>query len=89
VAPETVNVVFFISVPRARRVSVCGEFNGWSPEANPMELQGEGLWQTVLAMKPGRYEYKFVIDGEWMPDPQAKQNAFNPFGTLNSVVEAR
>ena len=88
VAPETVNVVFRVFQPRARRVSVCGEFNGWSPEANPMELQGEGRWQTVVALKPGQYQYKFVIDGEWMPDPEAKQNVFNPFGTLNSMVKA-
>ena len=74
--------------PRAKAVSVCGEFNGWSPQANPMERRGEGRWQTVLALKPGRYQYKFVIDGQWMPDPGAKQNVRNPFGTLNSVVEA-
>jgi 1,4-alpha-glucan branching enzyme len=87
-APRTVNVVFWIFQPQARRVSVCGEFNGWSPEANPMEPRGEGRWQAVLALKPGRYQYKFVIDGEWMADPDAKQNVYNAFGTLNSVVEA-
>ncbi len=53
-----------------------------------MEAHGEGRWQTVLALEAGRYQYKFVIDGEWMPDPEAKQNVCNPFGTLNSVVEA-
>jgi len=87
-APQTVNVVFWIFQPQARRVSVCGEFNGWSPEANPMEPRGEGRWQAVVALRPGRYQYKFVIDGEWMPDPDAKQNVCNAFGTLNSVVEA-
>jgi 1,4-alpha-glucan branching enzyme len=87
-APQTVNVVFWVFQPQARRVSVCGEFNGWSPEANPMEPRGEGRWQATLALRPGRYQYKFVIDGEWMPDPDAKQNVCNSFGTLNSVVEA-
>lgn len=87
-APQRVNVVFSTFQPQARQVSVCGEFNGWSPEANPMEAHGEGRWQTVLALEAGRYQYKFVIDGEWMPDPEAKQNVCNPFGTLNSVVEA-
>jgi hypothetical protein len=88
VAPRTVNVLFSVLQPQAERVSVCGEFNGWSPEANPMEAHGEGRWQTVLALEPGRYQYKFVIDGEWAPDPEAKQNVRNAFGTLNSVVEA-
>lgn len=89
VAPEKVTVVFLLAHPRAKQVSVCGDFNGWSLEASPMELQGDGHWQAVLRLNPGRYQYKFVIDGEWMPDPQAKQNVFNPFGTLNSVVEVR
>jgi hypothetical protein len=88
VAPRTVDVGFSVFQPQARAVSVCGEFNGWSAKANPMKLRGEGLWQTVVALKPGRYQYKFVVDGEWMPDPEAKQNVGNSFGTLNSVVEA-
>ena len=52
-----------------------------------MALRGAGLWQTTLALKPGRYQYKFVVDGEWMADPEAKQNVFNVHGTLNSVIE--
>jgi 1,4-alpha-glucan branching enzyme len=88
VAPRTVDVRFSVFQPQAKAVSVCGEFNGWSAKANPMKLHGEGLWQTVVALKPGRYQYKFVVDGEWMPDPEAKQNVCNSFGTLNSVVEA-
>ena len=87
-APRTVDVRFSVFQPQAKAVSVCGEFNGWSAKANPMKLRGEGLWQSVVALKPGRYQYKFVVDGEWMPDPEAKQNVGNTFGTLNSVVEA-
>jgi hypothetical protein len=88
-APEKVKVVFSTFQPRAKRVSVCGEFNDWAPEASLMEPQGNGRWQKVLSLKPGKYQYKFVVDGEWMPDPEAKQNVANAFGTLNSVVEAR
>lgn len=85
--PQTVSVVLSAYQPNARRVTVAGEFNGWSAAANPMEPRGEGRWQTTLALKPGRYQYKFIVDGEWMPDPDAKQNVYNTFGTLNSVVE--
>ncbi len=42
---------------------------------------------TILALLPGRYEYKFVVDGHWIPDPNALENVLNPHGTLNSVME--
>jgi len=88
-APQTVNVPFSFFAPQAKRVSLCGEFNGWSQEANPMEHRAEGHWQTTLALKPGRYQYKFLADGQWTADPQAKENVLNQHGTLNSVIEVR
>jgi len=54
-----------------------------------MNRQNGGLWETSLALPPGRYEYKFVVDGQWLPDPNAHENVFNAHGTLNSVVEVR
>ena len=54
-----------------------------------MSRQEDGLWETSLALPPGRYEYKFVVDGQWRPDPNAHENVFNAHGTLNSVVEVR
>lgn len=70
----------------AQRVSLCGDFNGWLPDATPMELCKDGHWETTVELAPGRYEYKFVRDGEWMPDLLALENVLNPHGTLNSVI---
>ncbi|KAH0451532.1 hypothetical protein IEQ34_018831 [Dendrobium chrysotoxum] len=28
------------------------------------------LWSTILWLYPGTYEIKFVVDGQWMIDPQ-------------------
>jgi hypothetical protein len=72
-----------------RRVSVCGDFNGWAPDATPMNRNGNGHFETTVALAPGRYEYKFVVDGEWLPDPLAHENVWNQHGTLNSVIEVR
>jgi 1,4-alpha-glucan branching enzyme len=68
-------------------VSLCGEFNGWSPEAAPMECKEGGRWETTLVLRPGRYQYKFVADGRWIPDPLAHENISNPLGSLNSVLD--
>jgi hypothetical protein len=44
---------------------------------------------SALLNQSPRYEYKFVRDGEWMPDLLAHENVWNRQGTLNSVIEVR
>jgi hypothetical protein len=84
-----VKVTFVLPICDARRVSLSGEFNGWSPDATPMKRHEDGHWETTVELAPGRYEYKFVRDGEWVPDLLARENVWNRHGTLNSVVEVR
>jgi hypothetical protein len=38
-------------------------------------------------LAPGTYEYCLVVDGQWMPDPLAKETVPNPFGGRNSVLK--
>jgi 1,4-alpha-glucan branching enzyme len=73
--------------PAARSVSIAGTFNNWSPGATEMLPVGEGRWLKVLVLDPGVYEYRLVVDGEWMPDPRASETAPNPFGEMNSVLK--
>jgi len=82
-----IKVAFVLPEPEARHVALAGEFNSWSPDATPMKRQADGIWETIIALAPGRYEYKFVVDGQWIPDPLARENVGNQQGTLNSVVE--
>jgi 1,4-alpha-glucan branching enzyme len=84
--PQTVAVKLTLTKPDAKSVSVCGDFNGWSVGATPMKRRPNGQWETALELKPGRYQYKFVADGEWLSDPAARENVPNPHGSLNSVI---
>ena len=86
---RTVNVSFTLLEPAARQVSVCGDFNGWVTEATPMTRQNGGPWEASVALVPGRYQYKFLADGQWLPDLRAGENVYNAHGTLNSVLEVR
>ena len=88
-ATKTLSISFALHKPDAKRVSLCGEFNGWSSSATDMKRQGGGLWETTLALAPGRYQYKFIVDGEWIADPAAQKNVPNEHGSLNSVIEVR
>ena len=80
-------VRFAINVPKARHVSLAGDFNQWNPEATQLEESSAGRWETTLSLPTGRYEYKFVVDGEWRHDPTARENIPNQHGSLNSVIE--
>lgn len=72
--------------PEAKAVYVAGSFNGWVPERAPLARAVDGRWVGALAIDPGRYEYLFVVDGQWLPDPNAKESAANPYGGTNSVL---
>jgi len=81
-------VLFVTEAPGANRVSVAGDFNNWSPEATPMIPDAEGeAFRALLPLAPGRYCYRYVVDGQWEKDPHNELVESNPFGDLNSVVE--
>lgn len=73
--------------PSAREVLVAGSFNDWQPRAMPMAHERDGRWSAEVMLKPGDYEYRLVVDGQWQHDPLAARFAANPFGSLNSVVQ--
>jgi len=83
-------VAFVLSSQEAEEVYLCGDFNQWVPRSLPMIRHGDNRWwEKRLVLPPGRYEYKFIADGEWMHDPQACNNVPNVHGSLNSVVEVQ
>lgn len=71
---------------RARRVAIAGSFNDWRPEATPMISLGRGWWVKGLVLPPGRYEYRLVVDGHWLPDLNAPERVPAPDGGINSVL---
>lgn len=79
-------VALKLRAPAAKEVFVAGSFNGWQVGATPLRPAKGGEWQGELNLTPGRYEYLFVVDGTWLPDPAAREAAPNPFGGLNSVL---
>ncbi len=69
----------------ARQVIVTGSFNGWSHEDYKMVKSEEG-WIFPLWLRPGRYSYRFIIDGEWTSDPANPLRETNEYGGTNSVL---
>lgn len=81
-------VKFSIYAPQAERVNIVGDFNNWSTTADPLyDREGNGLWSIILPLTPGRYEYKFLIDGKsWVPDPGNEERVDDGFGGQNAVL---
>jgi len=86
-ALEEKEVRFACYAPEAGSVFLAGTFNGWQPEANPMEMDADGEWSARLSLKSGQYEYRFVVDGVWTGDPETPQSAANPHSGRNAVIE--
>jgi 1,4-alpha-glucan branching enzyme len=86
-ASDVIPVRFEFTHPGAKSVSVAGTFNNWQPEAKTLHPSIAGKWLKETALKPGVYEYCFIVDGHWLPDPQAKETVANPFGGRNSILK--
>ena len=69
-----------------KQVYLVGDFNQWDPTAKRMTKAIDGSFRTKMNLKPGKYQYKFVADGVWINDPEAREQVVNNFGTLNSVI---
>jgi len=78
-------VRFFLpGYQKARSVYLSGSFNGWSTGKDPMKSCDSG-WITTLKLLPGRYTYKFIVDGKWMNDPFNRLKDDDTYGGYNSV----
>lgn len=84
---KSVKLQFQPVIGGVESVTLAGTFNDWNPAHHPMQDEdGDGVWETTLFLTPGRYLYKFVVDGTWMADPHAKETEPDGQGGLNSVL---
>jgi 1,4-alpha-glucan branching enzyme len=80
-------VRFQTKAPPGSKVFVAGTFNNWDPCAKRLRRSGDGNYAGNLMLTPGRHEYKFVVDDEWMIDSENPQWVPNDMGSVNSVIE--
>ena len=80
-------VRFVLAAPRARTVSLAGDFDGWDRSRLPMRREAAGIWTVDVPLAPGRYDYAFVVDGgRFVADPAAPPAVGDDFGRPTSVV---
>ncbi len=83
-------VTFAAMYPKADKVQIAGDFNGWQPEKTPLvKKEKDGRWTANLELPRGVYQYRYVVDGRWQQDPYNDKIQPNEFGEFNSVLEVK
>jgi len=84
------DVRFLYHNPLATSVGVAGDFNNWiATQESELENTEKGVWAKVCRLKPGRYRYKFIVDGRWITDPNNPNIQTDEFGNINSLLEIK
>ncbi|MCW8961330.1 MAG: alpha-amylase family glycosyl hydrolase, partial [Ignavibacteriaceae bacterium] len=72
---------------KPKRVNLFGQFNSWDRNSLPMsDIEGKGIYEISIPLDPGRYEYKFFVDGAELIDPKNPVKVPNGLGDFNSVI---
>lgn len=78
---------FSFSAPEAQNVYVVGDFNNWkADQSSRLENLPDGTWEKRVALKPGVYKYKFIVDGGWHHDPKNSKTVANNLGGVDSLL---
>jgi 1,4-alpha-glucan branching enzyme len=81
-------VTFSIKAKEANTASVVGDFNNWDQEAGALSKLKNGTFKAVFDLnKDASYEFKYVVDGQFVNEPEADSFRWNDYaGAENSVV---
>ncbi|MBO6513163.1 MAG: AAA family ATPase [Phycisphaerales bacterium] len=86
----TGGVLFVQAASIGTRVQIAGSFNAWNPAASDLKLNEElGIFELFCKLPEGTYEYKIVVDGQWMLDPHNPTSIKNGIGSQNNIVRVR
>ncbi len=75
--------------PSAKSVKLAGDFNNWDSKSLIPKKDTKGYWNIKLALTPGSYQYKFLVDGQWQNDPNCNSCVPNSFGSLNCKIDVK
>ncbi len=73
-------------------VFVAGNFNSWTPHDPNYAMadrNGDGTWEITIRLAPGTYQYKFVVDNEWVLPPDTPSTIDDGFGGQNGFIEVQ
>jgi hypothetical protein len=84
--PMAKSIQFSYHAPDANQVCLAGDFNNWNTNSCSLTKSDTGEWTASLQLKPGVYDYRFFVDGEWRDDPNSHERVPNEFGSQNDRI---
>jgi len=80
------NVMFqLLGYGDANVVALAGTFNGWK-QSDTFLVKDGNRWWCRLKLEPGKYLYKFIVDGDWITDPANNNSEDDGHGNINSIL---
>ena len=82
-------VTFTIPADNAKKVAVVGDFNNWNAKKSALKKQKNGLFKGTFDLpKESSYEFKYIVDGEYINESEADRYQWNDYaGSENAVLE--
>ena len=82
-----VEVVFKLEAKPTDQVFVAGDFNRWNPKSLPLSWHKKGYFTcSVLVPSKNKFEYRFVINEDFVPDPTCENRVWNAFAQVENSV---
>jgi hypothetical protein len=66
-------------------VALAGSFNNWNQSQYILGREGNE-WICRVDLEPGEHAYKFIVDGNWLLDPENPNTKDDDYGVKNSVI---
>lgn len=80
-------VTFSVPTKEAKKVAVVGSFNEWNTEATELKKLKNGTFKTTVDLESeNSYEFRYVVDGNYVNDEQADAYAWNDFAAAENCV---
>lgn len=83
--PTKHRVTFSFVAPQARDVRLVGDFSGWEQYPVAMKKLKSGQWKATVSLEEGTHQYRYLVDGHWIDDPNCPTRVPNSYGSHNCV----
>lgn len=84
---KMISVQFVYKNQVAKSVSIAGSFNNWTADKNVFQKKENGIWELEILLEPNYYQYKLVVDGNWIPDPSHDWKINDGGDSFNSIIK--
>ena len=85
--PNIQKILFKYFAPEAKEVCLAGSFNQWLDKELFLKKDKTGYWKISIPLGEGRYEYRYIVDGNWTSAQDPLESVPNSFGTWNTVLQ--